>query len=66
MFKVVWQESFDCTIADPDARGLERSAVQRDVEDFSVGGVVLYIPHDVRKLRPLQPSRCYSCRGFLV
>jgi len=60
------QESVGCTVADFDARRLERGSIQRHVEDFSVGGALLYIPDDVWKLRPIQPPRRYSCRRFLV
>jgi len=48
-----WLARVGCAIADPDTRRLERSSVQRNVEDFCLGGAVLHIPHDVRKLRPL-------------
>lgn len=48
--------------ADPDAGRLERSLVQRNVEDISVGSVVLHLPDDVRQLRSVQFARSHSGR----
>ena len=47
-------------VVDTDAGRLERGTVQRNVEDVGMGGVVLYISYDIRKLRALQSSRRHS------
>jgi len=50
--------------SDLDARGLAGGAVQRHVQDVGVGRPLLYLPDDVRQLRPLQPARRHPRRGL--
>ena len=51
--------------SDPDARGLERGAIQRHGEDEPLGSALFRRPHDVRQLRSIQPARRHPRRGFL-
>ena len=51
---------------DSDAGRLERGSVQRHVPHVGLGSSLFHCADDVRKLRPLQPTRRHSCRRIFI
>ena len=61
---VLWRMTIMSSL-DLDTRGLECGVVQRHGENESLGGPLFRRAHDVRQLRPLQPTRRHPRRRIL-